>query len=153
MREECKRIAKNSGLFNYFHPEEAQSVCSLFEFKSYKKGEVIFHEGDSGDFIAFLAEGRVQVKKQTEFPDKHFVLAVFGPGCFIGEQAVSDMAGSRRGATVIALEDCHVAILHNKQFEELMEKFPASTVKLLRSMLRIVGIRLQAANKRMSDIF
>ncbi len=153
MREECKRIAKNSGLFNYFHPEEAQAVCSLFEFRKYKKGEILFNEGDPGDFIAFLAEGRVQVKKQTEFPDKHFVLAVFGPGCFIGEQAVSDMKGACRGATVTALEDCQVALLHNRQFEELMERFPASTVKLLRSMLRILGVRLRAANKRMSDIF
>ena len=150
----CKRIGEGSGFSRYFGEAEMERICRLFKTKGLRKGEVLFHEGDPGDFIAFLVSGRLEVKKRTEFPDKHFVVAMFGPGSFVGEMAIAGGEdGHRRTVTVTAIEDSTLAVLDRGDFDKILEEFPHSSARLLRAMLRIVGRRLNGANERLAAIF
>ncbi len=151
--EDCKKIEKGSGFHHFFTESELEKICHLFELRKLSKGEILFREGDPGDFLAFLISGKLEVKKQTEFPDKHFVLAMFNPGAFIGEMAIAGKTGHHRSVTVTAIEDSTLALLSHDDFDRLLTEFPASSAKLLRAMLRVVSQRLNGANERLATIF
>jgi len=90
--------------------------------RTYRRDEVIFHQGDPADTLHLIVEGHVSVR--VTLPGGEFVIvAVFGPGDAFGEVA---LAGSPRprGATVIALERCETLSLGRDQFESLRTSYP-----------------------------
>ncbi len=149
----CKKIEKGSGFHHFFDESQFSEICHMFHLKELSKGEILFREGDPGDFLAFLISGRLEVKKQTEFPGKYFVLAMFSPGAFIGEMAMAGNSEHKRSVTVTAIEDSIVALLTPTDFDRLLAMYPESSVKLLRAMLRVVSQRLRGANERLATIF
>jgi len=151
--KECKKIEAKAGFHHFFNDPQLRQICHLFKVKTLSKGQVLFKEGEPGQFIAFVISGKLEIKKQTEFPDKHFVLAMLGPGAFVGEMAIADKEDNIRSATATALEDTTIAFLERKDFEQLLIKYPESSVRLLRAMLRIVCQRLDGVNQRMAAIF
>ena len=56
-------IAKDSHLFCLLTNEELKRVAEYLERKHLKAGEVLFREGDPGDFIAIIGSGSVSVSK------------------------------------------------------------------------------------------
>ncbi len=54
-------------LFTLLNEEEIEQIIPFFEIVSYEKGDVLFNENDSGDFVAVILSGFLEVKKSTEF--------------------------------------------------------------------------------------
>ncbi len=149
----CKKIEQNAGFKRFFTESQLAEICHMFRVRKLSKGEFLFREGDPGDSLAFLVSGRLEIKKQTEFPGKYFVLAMFNPGAFIGEMAIAGTSGHHRSVTVTAIEDSTVAILTPADFDKLLSTYPGPSVRLLRAMLKIVSQRLRGANERLATIF
>ncbi|MGH7862712.1 MAG: AAA family ATPase [Candidatus Dormibacteraceae bacterium] len=72
------------------------------------KGSTIIRQGESGDAMYVIGEGRCEV--MVEDPPGHsVVIAILGPGDFFGEMAL--IAEEPRTATIRAIEDCNLLIL------------------------------------------
>src|SRR6476646_3191308 len=82
-------------------PEALGTLARSLRRRSYRRGEVIFHQGDPGDTLHLVQEGRVKVVLPSETGDEA-VLAILGPGDCFGELALLD--GERRSASVVAME-------------------------------------------------
>ncbi|MEF3168876.1 MAG: cyclic nucleotide-binding domain-containing protein [Deltaproteobacteria bacterium] len=136
---------------------EAKDLDLLAGFLIYKKlnpGEALFKEGESGDFAAFILDGVVQVKKETEFPGKYFVLAILSRGEAVGEFPLTNgRTPIYRSASVEALKKTELAILGKKEFDSLCIGHPQIAVRLLRRLLEYACLRLQGANQRMAAVF
>jgi YihY family inner membrane protein len=98
---------------------------------TYRSGEVIFNEGDRGDRMFYILNGRVGVEKSGKF------IAILEKGNYIGE--ISFLLGMPRSATVKAIEDTEVLTIDFQNIERLASEMP----ELIREILRQMALRVQ----------
>jgi CRP-like cAMP-binding protein len=110
----------------------------MIQRKSFTKGDVIIQENDFGEKIYILDQGKVEVSATTN--GKKNILGVLYKGEIFGEMAVIDE--KPRSATVTALEDCQVKVLHRDIFLDVIQMDKDISVKILRSLFS----RLRRAN-------
>ncbi len=138
-------------LLNLLNDEELEQVVPYFEIVNCSVGDTLFKEGDPGDFIGFITTGKFEVKKQTEFKGRQIVLALLTAGSFVGELSLVDEFP--RSATVVTKEDSELIILRRESLESLLKKYPYSGIKILKSLNRVLAIRLRKAVDRLTVIF
>jgi CRP/FNR family transcriptional regulator, cyclic AMP receptor protein len=102
--------------------DDRRRVVQAARRRRYARHEVIFHEGDPGDTLHLIAQGRVAVAVATPLGDTT-TLTVLGAGQFFGELA---LVGNQpvRTATVTALEPTETLALRQQQFDELRRDHP-----------------------------
>jgi len=91
--------------------------------RRFRRGEVVFHEGDPGDAIHVIDKGHVAVRVTTALGDVA-TLTVLGPGEAFGEGALL-AADARRTASAVALEATETRALARAEFERLRAEHPA----------------------------
>lgn len=94
----------------------------LFHRQVFKPGQVVFREGDAAACAYFIECGEVEVSRLHDGQDK--VLARLGVGDYFGELSLlSD--DPRRGATVRALTETHVAVVGKENFLRMLFTIPS----------------------------
>jgi CRP-like cAMP-binding protein len=156
--QDCVNIKASLEAVEYFKGIDIDRFAGFFTLKKLFAGDILFREGDDADSIAFIVSGRLEVKKQTEFPGKYFVLSILGKGSFIGEKAIIGKGLTKEGpmlrtATATALEETCLAVLKKDAFEEILERSPDIAAGLLRALLYELSSRLNGANGRMAAVF
>ena len=110
-----------------------ERICLALGQKDFKKGDVIIREGDEGDILYILYDGKVQVRKKTPSGDDFAVVDLYKEyNVFFGELALIDH--DKRSASIVALSDCKTLTLTNEDFIQLCENDPYLGYK---SLLRI----------------
>src|SRR6059058_6562242 len=110
-------VFARSPLLANLPPEALARLAGSARRRSYRRGEVIFHQGDPGDALHFITEGRVKVVLDAETGEEA-VIAILGPGDCFGELALID--GEPRSATVETLEPVETVTLRRADFLRLM---------------------------------
>ncbi len=148
--EQLKNL-KNEMIFEFIDEQDFVTIAPFFEIKKCHSGNIIFREGEPGDFIGFVLSGKLEVKKQTEFKGNQLIIAILGKGSMVGELSIFDR--HNRSATVEAVEDTDLLILKNDSINSLIERFPSIGAKLLKGLIRILSLRLRKATERLTNIF
>lgn len=112
-------------------------------------GEVLFSEGDQGDFLCYVVQGSLQILKNNH-AGKAVELAVLQRGQLIGEMAIIEHA--TRFATVQALEETVLMVLTRKGFELLLAQHPNIGVVILRSLARLMSIKIRELSEDFIDL-
>ena len=120
---------------------ERRLVLAKAQRRQFKRGEVLFHEGDPADTLHFIAEGRVIARRTSPMGDS-VAFRVIGPGRALGDVAAVSSA-RRRSSTVSALEPTTTLSLTFAEFARLCEAHPAIQTHL--------ATLLAARVKRLSD--
>lgn len=105
--------------------------------------EIIFREGDYGDYAYILRSGRVEILKHADHGE--VPLAVLEGGAVFGEMALFE-PGAKRSATARALEPCQLEMLSMEEFQALFSQCPAELVPFLKSLM----MRLRDLNARVA---
>jgi CRP-like cAMP-binding protein len=108
--------------------------------RRYRRGEVIFHQGDPGDALHIVARGRVKIVLTSPEGDEA-IIATVRPGDFFGELTLID--GAPRSATATAVEPVGTLVLARDRFRELLATNP-----VLRDNLEV---SLAAEVRRMNE--
>lgn len=108
-----------------------ESVGRGMRARRFRRGEVIFHQGDPGDALFIVMSGAIKIMLPSETGDEA-ILATLRPGDVFGELALLD--GAPRSATAVALEATETLILPRDQFRELLATEPAIRDALLASI-------------------
>lgn len=114
--------------------------------RKFKRGEVIFHEGDPGDTLHLVDKGHVAIRSTTPMGDVA-TFAVLGPGDAFGEQALL-REGDRRTATAVAVELAETRTIGREQFGELRRSHPQIDqflIEVLVAQVRKLSVHLQEA--------
>ncbi len=135
-------------IFGELTEEELQNVARYMFFLDFKKGDVIFYEGDKGDFMCFVVEGLLEVTKSSPSGDPA-VVSTLCPGEALGEMAVIDEFP--RSATVTALEPARLLTLTRGNFDTLLEKHPRSGNKIIKAIARLLSIHLRKTSSQLAD--
>jgi CRP-like cAMP-binding protein len=104
--------------------------------RTFRKGEIVFHEGDLGESLHLIDKGRVAIRASTPAGDQA-ILAVLGTGETFGEQALLTPT-ARRTATAVALEPAATRVLLRTDFEQLIREQPSVEHFLVEALAAMV---------------
>jgi signal transduction histidine kinase len=96
--------------------------------RSFRKGQVIFREGDSSDALYVIEQGTVEISALIG-PRERRVFATFGPGDYFGEIAVID--SKPRSATATAKAKTVVSCISREKAWRAFEGTPLLLVTLM----------------------
>jgi len=88
----------------------------------YKKGEIVYRQGDPADSVFYVQSGKVK-KTLISAQGREAVVAVFGAGDFFGERCLAGQP--RRFATASAITDCEITRIPKARIIEVIHKQPA----------------------------
>lgn len=149
--DQCAQLKDDYRFFRYLDKEETAVVTEYLQCRFAPAGEVLWNEGDPSDMAAFVVDGKVEIKKQTEFSDKHVIVGIYGQGSIVGELCF--LSGANRAVTATALTDTSLLMMSLEQFERLQQDHPELGVKLLKGMFLALSIRLRKAYERLASVF
>lgn len=124
--------------------------------REYKSGHVIFKDGDPGQTMFIILEGKVEITKLLG--DQKTVLATLDKGSIFGEMAIIDR--EPRSATATTLSDTTMLEISREMFHDRlaqvpgwMQSFFAILVDRLRSATRLQSILLtQGAGRQILNL-
>lgn len=111
-------LLRNISCFSRCSNAQLQMLIELGSRQFYGVGEIICCEGDPGDAFYIVLEGSVEVR--SEHLDQ--ILATLYEGEFFGEIAV--LTGMPRSATVRALEETTLFVVHRSAVQRLLQAQP-----------------------------
>jgi CRP-like cAMP-binding protein len=109
---------RRSPLFRHLGDDAIARLTALMAHRRYRKGEVIFHEGDPGDALHLVLSGRVKIGRVSGGGDETIVTSI-GQGESFGELVLLD--GAPRSATATALEPTETLVLGRPAFVSLVD--------------------------------
>jgi CRP-like cAMP-binding protein len=113
--------------------------------RKFKRGDIVYHEGDRPDNLYYLKEGLIGLFHISESGKETF-LRVFSTGMIFGHR--SHFAQTPYHATAISLTKSKVSVISKSLCEEICSKNP----EFLKSMLQIVSRDLGNAELRLSGL-
>jgi len=111
---------------------------------AYKKGDMIFAEGELGDEFFVVQTGSVKISKIID--NKEVLLGMLGEGDVFGEMAI--LEGKPRGASAVANEDSTVMAASKSNFEFLIENQP----QLISKITTLLAKRIWSTFKQLEVI-
>lgn len=135
-------------LFDELKPRELMQVSEYLRLMSFEAGEVLFKEGEGGDFACFVVDGELEVTKTRD--GREVVIAQVGPGKALGEMSLFDHFN--RSATVTALSYGKLLLLQSKEFARLNVEHPHIGNKILGRMARLMSLNLRETSEELADL-
>ena len=113
-------------------------------------GEILFRQGDPGDSMYLLLQGRLSVQL-THQDGTQTQLAELDPGSPVGEMAL--LTGQPRSASVLALTESELIRCSRDSYERLARKYPDELTEFTRTIThRVREIQLAAVLARFFGI-
>jgi CRP/FNR family cyclic AMP-dependent transcriptional regulator len=119
-------------MFAGLEPEARHRVLAAAVPRTYRKGQLLFVEGDPGESLIVLRRGAVAVFRTA-------------PTDVLGEVSLLD--GSARSASAEAIEDCTALALSRPAFIELVHASP----RLLDAVMRSLGSLIRRLTEQNAD--
>jgi putative YpdA family bacillithiol system oxidoreductase len=101
-----------------------RELASRAQIRSFKSGEVIFRQGDTGDAFYLVRNGSVKVSKKSGLGDKEVVVSYVPAGRYFGEMALLDPQNPKRTATVTATKYTETIQLMQADFQAILRRYP-----------------------------
>lgn len=118
-------------LFAGLDSDGLAGLAAEMRARRFRRGEVLFHQGDPGDALFVVTRGAVKISLPNEEGDEA-IIATIRDGEFFGELALLD--GAPRSATATALEPTETLVLPRSRFRDLIATEPALRDALLATL-------------------
>jgi CRP/FNR family transcriptional regulator, cyclic AMP receptor protein len=138
-------VVRRAPLFAALEDEAAAALRSSMVEVSLRRGDVLFAEGDPGDRLYLIIEGKVKLGR-TSADGRDNLLAVLGPGEMFGELSLFDPGP--RTATATAVVDTDLLGLGHDDLQPWLRARPDVAMTLLRALAQ----RLRRTNEAMADL-
>jgi len=142
MDDDVLRLAP---LFSGLDDDAAAALGASMTETRVHRGDVLFREGDSGDRLYVVTEGKIKLGR-TSADGRENLLAILGPGQMFGELSVFDPGP--RSATATAVTDCTVQSLSHDGLSPWLDTRP----DVARGLLNQLASRLRRANDVVADL-
>ncbi|MDN5279763.1 MAG: hypothetical protein PWR01_3728 [Clostridiales bacterium] len=132
-----KKISIFSSLSSY----ELRKIAEVVSEEEFAAGEVLFSEGDFGDCMYLVVEGKISIF--TGKPPAIKILAGFEKGHFFGEMGLYD--DKPRAASAMADVESKLLVLRKGEFCDLISEFPMVALGIMKEL----NNRIRATNKKL----
>lgn len=126
-------------VFKNLNDSERRILYAGYQCRSYKKGDVIFAEGDTPMGLLCLSSGKVKVFK-TGVGGREQIVRMARPVGFIGYRAL--FAEDKHTATAVAIEDAHVCVFNKTSLFKVMRNNFDLSFSILKSFATELGFTI-----------
>ena len=138
-------MVKKAPLFAALDDEAAATLMKSMSQTRMERGDILFHEGDQGDRLYVIREGKVKLGRRS--PDgRENLVAILGPGEMFGELSLFDPGPRTMTATAVA--ETQLLGLGNEDLAGLLAGRPAVAKVLLAALAQ----RLRRTNETVADL-
>ncbi|HZE92300.1 MAG TPA: cyclic nucleotide-binding domain-containing protein [Rhizobacter sp.] len=131
-------------------PETLRRLAARGEPRRYRKSTLLIQEGDVGDTLYIVLQGRVKAFA-SDARGREIVYGVYGPGEYLGEMSLD---GGPRSASVITLETTLCAVVTRATLREHIASDPEFAFELLARVIRRARLATQSArNMALMDVY
>ena len=120
-------------LFKALGAESLVPVAAIASHVMFDAGDTIFVQGDEGDRLYVVSQGRVEIVKDAQR------LALLAPGHSFGEMALIESAP--RSATARCLDATKLLTIARDDFDDLLNLYPS----IARAVAEVLAVRLRDA--------
>jgi len=138
-------IVRKAPLFTALDDASAASLRSSMESVKLHKGAILFSEGDEGDHVYVIVEGKLKLGTSSG-DGRENLLSVLGPGEMFGELSLFDPGP--RTSTATAVTDVRLLSLGHDQVIPWVTKHPQVALELLGRLAQ----RLRRTNEVVGDL-
>jgi len=132
----CKNCPEGGQhFFNKMRREDLDFINTRKEIHAFKKGQVIFCEGNKPSGIYCLQQGKVKIYKNCYDGREHITRIVF-PAEFMGLKAL--LSGNPYSVNAAALEDSVICFISKSDFFELSLKYPEFAQSLIVTLSKLL---------------
>jgi CRP/FNR family transcriptional regulator, cyclic AMP receptor protein len=138
-------VLRQAPLFSSLDDDAANSLRSSMSETRIGRGDVLFHEGDSGDRLYVVTDGKIKLGR-TSADGRENLLAILGPGQMFGELSLFDPGP--RSATATAVTPCTLMSLGHDELLRWLEDQPS----VARALLHQLAARLRKTSDVVADL-
>jgi len=147
MKETKVDLLAKIPFFRVLRPDQLAIIFKFFKVTKVGKGKTLFQEGDKGDYICFIVDGRFDVFRKTKNNGK-VILNTLSRGQSFGEMAI--MEDLPRSATVKACTKATLITLTRRNFDMIMQNYPKIGLKILKGISVLLSRKLQTTSSRLA---
>jgi len=138
-------VLRKAGLFQGVAPEDVEALGNQFEVIQAPRGTTLFQEGEPGDSLYIVLEGKVKLGRRSSDGRENLV-AVMGPADQFGELSLFDPGP--RTATAVVVTDARLARLPKQALQTWVQERPQIAIQLL----HVIARRLRRTNTMLADL-
>ncbi len=134
-------------LFNGLTDNELLQIARLCKIWRVQDDQVIFHEGDDGNQLFIIQEGRFRVSLATRRADGQLgqsTINLLYSGQSFGELVL--LYGNTRSATITSMEPGVLLVLNAADFDRLCESNPRIGYHVMGQLARDLAYKLRSSN-------
>lgn len=141
----CEEIPLENILSDHFSAEEFQRLRGYLDHLEVQERVVIAVQGNPSDAMFFVERGCVSIILKGGALEKR--LMTYGTGTIVGEMGF--YSGARRSASIVADRKTSLLKLTREGLKEMERRDPELAASLHRYVIRLLSLRLSAANEQL----
>lgn len=139
--KELQSLVESTPIFRDFSRREVETIAVYVQAYLAEKGMKLFAEGQKGECLYVLIDGRVDLYKATAGGQGEKLIHTVRGGKTLGEMSLLD--GLPYSATAVASEPTRLLIMTKARFDQLAKEQPALCLKLVRGLAWLMSLRLR----------
>ncbi len=120
-----------SSIFPEVEQSFLEALAKRLKMQNFKKGDVLFSEGDVGDKLYVIRKGSVKISRRNR-AGVDVAQTYIPAGRYVGEMALLSEQETPRSATVTAAVACETIVIEKSDFREIMREFPRERARIER---------------------
>jgi CRP-like cAMP-binding protein len=136
-------------LLENFSAAEVKLLAQFMQVYRAENGIEVLREGDAGDFMLIVLDGKVDVHKRDRWNTPQ-LLATVEAGRSLGEMSMID--GEARFATCTAVGTVLIAVLDREALARIIVEQPLLGAKILMELVLMLSQRLRATSQRLLSV-
>lgn len=136
-------------IFSDLSSEEIELLKDLLSIREFKSNELIYTEGEEGDSLNIIVEGKVRINKRMVEGDQ-FCISTLKEGDVFGIMSFLD--GSKHDATIVADQKTVLMILGRDEFNNLYSSNPLIAAKILKRLAMHLASIVRNMNTQYMDL-
>lgn len=156
-QQEVAEALSQCHLFQPLSKKELGFVLDTVHVRAFKTGEVVFRQGEIGVGMYIVLKGALDifvdqpVDEELSLPARTHLVTQLRGGDFLGELCLVEN-NSRRTATAIAAQETLLIGFFKPDLFEILERQPATGVKILLRLAEVLGRRLKETTTKVSEL-
>jgi CRP-like cAMP-binding protein len=135
-------------LFKGLEETELNLLRKIASHRVYQPGENIFSEGEQGDKLYVIKEGKIRITQELESGTQP--LAILSEGDFFGE--ISFLDAQPHSATATAMKESTILSISRKDFDEMVENNPREGYTILHCLSAEICSLLRQMDEKFIDM-
>ncbi|WP_029106164.1 Crp/Fnr family transcriptional regulator [Mycobacterium sp. URHD0025] len=138
-------VLARAGIFQGVSPDAVAALVRQLEPVTFRRGEVVFAEGEPGDTLFIITAGKVKIGRKS-VDGRDSLITLMGPSDMFGELAIFDPGP--RTSTVTALTELKTVVMSRT----VLRSWIADRPEIAEQLLRVLARRLRRTNDNLSDL-